>query len=1149
MNATAPPASPYKGLAPFEDSEVDALLFFGRERDREIVVANLLAARLTVLYGASGVGKSSLLQACVARRLREETGAEVVVFSSWTGDPADPLLAARAAAEEGRDVYMILDQFEEYFLYHAGEEGEGSLPAVLESLLADEARVHLLISVREDALALLDGLKARVPNILANCLHLGHLDREGGRTAITGPLERWSELAAGGERVGIEQELVEAVLDGAADRTGAQVEAPILQLVMERLWETERDRGSSVLHLATYEALGGAQVIVREHLELALEPLRALDKDRVAAVFDHLVTPSGSKIALRASDLADYAGVERSDLLPLLATLGRERILRSLDGSGDNGAERYEIFHDVLADAVLSWGADRRIEHEREAQRKRTERLLLVVVAALAALAAVTAVAVYALVERNRESQHARQAAARELEASALLGLQSGSDDSLALALRAARLEPDTRAEAVLRQALIESRLRRSLPAPGPVRVLQYDVPGRELLVAGGGRRLLLYDSGTNRLLRTFEDPATVTTASLGPAGIVVSGDADGRVRLHDGRTGTVLQALRGRGAVTSLAFGDEGKLLLFTTAGGTAEVWRVRGRLLRALPQPGPVALGIFDPAGGRVVTLATDAQGHSRAHLFDLASGTLVRVFPQIGVQDAEFSPDGTLLATGSHSGAVDLWSLRSGRLVRMLYDLGKNVLDLSFSPDGGLLATGSWDGATRIWRIADGTRLYMFDGHTGPVAAVTWSADGRLLADASADRTARLFAIQGKRLVVSLVATLPGNRGGTSAVEFSPDGGTLATGGVDGGVRLWDASFEERLVPLGFHRGPVLSAVYSSDSRLVVSAGEDGTARVWDVRRRRLLHVLRSREAVVDARFDPRDDLVVTASRDGDARIWRAADGSLFHRLAGTAALTLARFSPDGSLVVTGADDGSVRLWRTRDGSELRTVRAGGAVTDAAFSPDGSVVATTSTRGGQLWSVADGKLLHELPVPGGASRLAFSPDGRLVATADARATATLWDASTGRSVRVLRGHKPGTAVTDVEFSPDGKVLLTTGSDSDGRTWSVPGGAPLTLLRGQFGTLTAGAFNHDGRWIATAGPISSVIWSGREGQLLFYLRGHTAQLTTVSFSPLGEQVLTASKDGSVRTYDCTVCGDLEALEALAATRLARSGNGSAGS
>ena len=88
-------ASPYRGLAPFEDTELDALYFFGRERDTEIVVANLIASRLTVLYGPSGVWKSSLLFATVARSLRALPEAPVVVvFSSWGGDPTEELAAA-----------------------------------------------------------------------------------------------------------------------------------------------------------------------------------------------------------------------------------------------------------------------------------------------------------------------------------------------------------------------------------------------------------------------------------------------------------------------------------------------------------------------------------------------------------------------------------------------------------------------------------------------------------------------------------------------------------------------------------------------------------------------------------------------------------------------------------------------------------------------------------------------------------------------------------------------------------------------------------------------------------------------------------------------------------------------------------------------
>ena len=96
-------ASPYRGLAAFGESELDGLLFFGRERETEVTTANLLASRLTVLYGPSGVGKSSLLRAGVARRLRE-IGAQravgrgpdlaCVVFSSWVDDPVQGIAAA-----------------------------------------------------------------------------------------------------------------------------------------------------------------------------------------------------------------------------------------------------------------------------------------------------------------------------------------------------------------------------------------------------------------------------------------------------------------------------------------------------------------------------------------------------------------------------------------------------------------------------------------------------------------------------------------------------------------------------------------------------------------------------------------------------------------------------------------------------------------------------------------------------------------------------------------------------------------------------------------------------------------------------------------------------------------------------------------------
>src|ERR1022692_1083739 len=100
----APPKvdSPFVGLVPY--TEDDARFFFGRERDQQRILANLFASRLTILYGSSGVGKSSVLRAGIVREVRqrihdaraagEEPEVAVVYFNDWKGDVTARLRAA-----------------------------------------------------------------------------------------------------------------------------------------------------------------------------------------------------------------------------------------------------------------------------------------------------------------------------------------------------------------------------------------------------------------------------------------------------------------------------------------------------------------------------------------------------------------------------------------------------------------------------------------------------------------------------------------------------------------------------------------------------------------------------------------------------------------------------------------------------------------------------------------------------------------------------------------------------------------------------------------------------------------------------------------------------------------------------------------------
>jgi CHASE2 domain-containing sensor protein len=162
----------------------------------------------------------------------------------------------------------------------------------------------------------------------------------------------------------------------------ARVETAYLQLVMKRLWDEERDADSHRLRLETLERLGGADTIVRGHLDDVLARLTSEQRDAAAAGFRFLVTSSGRKIALSSDELREFSDADAAALEPALEHLERERILRPVPSDERDGVARHEIYHDVLAPAVLDWRrrhleAQERVETETRlaAARERTSRL------------------------------------------------------------------------------------------------------------------------------------------------------------------------------------------------------------------------------------------------------------------------------------------------------------------------------------------------------------------------------------------------------------------------------------------------------------------------------------------------------------------------------------------------------------------------------------------------------------------------------------------------------------------------------------------------------------------------------------------------------------------------------------------------------
>lgn len=480
--------SPFKGLFPYDATAEDARLFFGRDAEQEVVRANLMAFRLTVFYGPTGVGKSSILNAGVAHPLRMQARQQlqegelpdfcVVTFRGWRENPARELVGCvlDTLAQElgptppgtgkrpeelispddsltealdklttglGIDLLIILDQFEEYFIYHP--QGAGEFDAEFARAVKDRAlRVNFLISIREEWVAKLDHFKGPLPSFFENNLRLKHLERPAAAAAISEPMRVFRERSgAGGQHVGIPEEVVKEVLDdlqkhgsslgpgdaglGGASRGAAPqqpasplIQASYLQLLMQELWEEQRERdGSHVLQLKTLEELGGVEGVTRNFVAKKMEKLSAGEQDVAASIFRFLVTSSGTKYAQPIQTLAHWSDSDAETLAPVLDKLGDEQfnlLRRTEPRGGDNPF--YELVHDMLAPAIEDWASDHNLnlklerlrneEQQRrkeEQQREKAKRLrlgLIVMAFVCLALVATTGFAVQQRAEALR---------------------------------------------------------------------------------------------------------------------------------------------------------------------------------------------------------------------------------------------------------------------------------------------------------------------------------------------------------------------------------------------------------------------------------------------------------------------------------------------------------------------------------------------------------------------------------------------------------------------------------------------------------------------------------------------------------------------------------------------------------------------------
>ncbi|GAB4568296.1 MAG: hypothetical protein Kow0047_21070 [Anaerolineae bacterium] len=366
------PERPYKGLDAFDRD--DMAVFAGRMEESHRLVNRILANRLTVLYGESGSGKTSLMRAGVAPLLARQRSllamCELGSFQDIDGllrdslartargagldvDPADdlPTLIRRLSHTLDGPVVVALDPLEQLWV-SCDEAERQSAFELLASLKEDRSLdLRLVLVIREDFLGLLSSAERWLPGIMDVRFRLDRLGREAARAAIEEPARSFD--------VAWEPSLVDRLLDDL-DLGDGGISPAQLALICDQLYTDAMARaepGAAVkITRARYEAMGGSAGILGRYMERVLAELPPEQGPVARRILGALVSSRGVRQQLGLTEVARIADVEVAEAVALLTRLVGDRLVRRVDAA--DGEPRFELSHEALIPQIARWLGD-----------------------------------------------------------------------------------------------------------------------------------------------------------------------------------------------------------------------------------------------------------------------------------------------------------------------------------------------------------------------------------------------------------------------------------------------------------------------------------------------------------------------------------------------------------------------------------------------------------------------------------------------------------------------------------------------------------------------------------------------------------------------------------------------------------------------